>query len=394
MAPDRTLIDEISPFNDETVISLGGSNKIAGVYLTDTLSPSNLLHFTASVRYNSNTETLNGYSVDTNVADYGSGFNEASPLIGDHTFSRINPAFGFTVTPTDALTFYGDYNEASRAPTVIEMGCANPAAPCGLPNDFASDPALKQVVARTVEVGLRGNLPDQRLVWSADVFHTVNSNDIQFVATSTNAGYFDNVGSTRRQGLDLAVGGKEGKLNWHLAYSYVDATFQSSFQVNAASNSTADADGNILVRPGDRIPLIPQHTGRLVLDFEPNKQWDVGGNLVVASGSYLHGNENNANQAGGTNAAGAFISPTGTGWIPSYAVVNLQGTYHITKHAEVFARLVNVLNKEYSTAGFLTSNSFNPNGTFRFNPTDWTNENAVSPAQPRAIWAGVRMHFN
>jgi outer membrane receptor protein involved in Fe transport len=114
----------------------------------------------------------------------------------------------------------------------------------------------------------------------------------------------------------------------------------------------------------------------------------------VASGSYLHGNENNANQAGGTNAAGAFISPTGTGWIPSYAVVNLQGTYHITKHAEVFARLVNVLNKEYSTAGFLTSNSFNPNGTFRFNPTDWTNENAVSPAQPRAIWAGVRMHFN
>jgi len=26
------------------------------------------------------------------------------------------------VTPTDALTFYADYNEASRAPTVIELG--------------------------------------------------------------------------------------------------------------------------------------------------------------------------------------------------------------------------------------------------------------------------------
>ena len=56
------------------------------------------------------------------------------------------------------LTFYADYNEASRAPTVIEFGCSNPAAPCGLPNDFASDPDLKQVVARTVEVGVRGNL--------------------------------------------------------------------------------------------------------------------------------------------------------------------------------------------------------------------------------------------
>jgi outer membrane receptor protein involved in Fe transport len=362
------------------------------VYLTDTISPSKLLHFTASARYNSNTETLNGYSVDTDVGDVGSGFDVASPLVGDHRFSRINPAFGFTVTPTDALTFYANYNEASRAPSVIELGCSNPAAPCGLPNDFASDPALKQVVARTMEFGFRGNLPGQRLVWSADAFHTVNSNDIQFVATSTNQGYFDNVGNTRRQGLDLSLGGKEGGFSWHLAYSFVDATFESSFEVNASSNSTADAVGNILVRPGDRIPLIPRQTGRLVLDYEPNKLWDIGGSVVVASGSFLHGNENNANQAGGTNAQGAFV--LGTGWIPGYAVVNLHCTYHITKHAEVFARLVNLLNMEYSTAGFLTTNSFNPNGSFRVDPADWTNENAVSPAPPRAIWAGVRINLN
>ena len=392
LAPDHTLIYEVSPLNNETIISLSGSNKIFGSYLTDTLSPNKLLHLNASLRYNRNTETLNGYSIDTDVGDVGSGFDESSPLAGDHTFSRVNPAVGFTLTPTDALTFYADYNEASRAPTVIELGCSNPATPCGLPNDFASDPDLKQVVARTVEVGLRGNRPDQRLDWSADVFHTINNNDIQFVATSTNQGYFDNVGNTRRQGLDLALGGRTGGLKWHLMYSYVDATFQSNFEVNAASNSTADADGNIQVRPGDRVPLIPQHTGRLVLDYEVNEKLDVGGNVVLASGSYLHGNENNANQAGGTNATGAFIS--GSGWISGYAVLNLQGTYHVSKYAEIFARVVNVLDKEYSTGGFLTTNSFNPNGTFRFNPNDWTNENAVSPAQPRAIWAGVRIHFN
>ncbi len=112
----------------------------------------------------------------------------------------------------------------------------------------------------------------------------------------------------------------------------------------------------------------------------------------MVSGSYLHGDENNANQAGGTNVQGAFIA--GTGWIPGYAVINLQSTYRLTKHAELFARLVNLLNKEYSTAGFLTSNSFNPNGSFRPNPGDWTNENAVAPGQPRAIWAGVRVNFD
>ena len=394
LAPDRTLIETPSPLNNETVIALSGSNRIVGVYLTDTVSPSTLLHVTASVRYNNSTETLNGYSVDTDVGDVGAGFDQSAALVGNHSFSRVNPALGFTLTPTDLLTLYADYNEASRAPTVIELGCADPAEPCGLPNDFASDPGLKQVVARTLELGLRGNLADKRLLWSADAFHTLNSNDIQFIAASTNQGYFDNVGSTRRQGLDLALGGKQASLSWHLAYSYVDATYRSSFDVSATSNSTADADGNITVRPGDRIPLVPRHTGRLTLDYDVTPQLDLGANLIVAAGSFLHGDENNANHAGGTNAQGAYISADGTGWIPGYAVLNLLGTWHASKHVEIFARIVNVADRHYATAGFLTSDSFNPNGSFRADPASWTNENAVSPGAPRAIWAGIRVRFN
>ncbi len=388
---DHALIYYDSPLNDETVISLSGSNKIFGLYVTDTLSPSDLLHFTASVRYTSNTETLHGYSVDTDVGDVGMGFDEPSALAGDHTFSRVNPAFGFTVTPTSSLTFYADYNEASRAPTVIELGCANPASPCGLPNDFASDPDLRQVVARTLEVGARSTPADQRLTWSADVFRTVNSDDIQFIASAVNAGYFDNVGSTRRQGFDLALGGKAAELTWRVAYSFVDATYQSSFEVSAESNSTADADGNISVSPGDRIPLVPRSTARALLDYAVSKRLDVGANIIYISGSYLHGNENNANQGGGTNGEGAFSE--GSGWLAGYTLVNLQSTYHISKHAEIFARIVNVLNVNYATGGFLTSNAFNPNGTLRTNPNDWTNENAVSPGAPRGIWAGLRVRF-
>jgi iron complex outermembrane recepter protein len=229
------------------------------------------------------------------------------------------------------------------------------------------------------------------LNWTADVFHTVNQNDIQFVASSINAGYFDNVGNTRRQGLDLSLGGKEGPLTWHIAYSYVEATFQSTFEVSAESNSTADANGNILVQPGDRIPLIPKHTGRLVADYAITSQWDVGGNLIATSGSYLHGNENNANQAGGTNGEGTYV--VGSGWIPGYVVVNLQSTYHVSKTFELFARLGNLFDKHYATAGFLTSSSFNPNGSLIANPNDLPNENAVSPGAPRAVWGGIRVRF-
>ncbi|HEY3730030.1 MAG TPA: TonB-dependent receptor [Steroidobacteraceae bacterium] len=392
-APNHTLIYDVNPLNDETVISLSGSNKIFGAYVTDTVSPNSKLHFTVSARYNRNTEALGGYSIDTDAGDFGSGFDSSSPLTGHHTFTRLNPAVGATFTPSNTLTWYANYNEASRAPTVVELGCSNPAQPCGLPNDFASDPDLKQVVARTFEIGVRGNLPDQSLTWSADLFHTMNSDDLQFIATTTNSGYFGNVGSTRRQGADLSLGGKYRGLKWRLSYSYVEATFQSSFVVSAESNSSADADGNILVRPGDRMPLIPLHTGRLVLDYDFSERWNLGATLIVSSGSYLHGDENNANMAGGTNGEGAVISPDGTGWIPGYAALNLHGTYHVTKSVELFARMANVLNREYATAGFLTSNTFNPNGTFRPDPDTYTNENAVSPAAPRAIWAGVRVRF-
>lgn len=391
-ARDRTLIYEPSPLNDETVIALSGSNRILGAYLTDTFSPSDLLHFNVAARYNRSSETLNGYSVDTDVGDFGAGFDEASALTGDHTFSRLNPAIGVTVTPSDSLTYYANYNEASRAPTVVELGCANPQQPCGLPNDFASDPALKQVVARTFELGVRGSTGRQHLKWSADLFRTVNRDDIQFIATTANSGFFDNVGTTRRQGLDLAFGGRTGGLSWNLSYSLVDATFQSDFEVSAESNSTADANGNILVRAGDRMPLIPRHTGKLTLDYQVSESLDVGANLIVTSGSYLHGNENNANQAGGTNGEGAYI--IGSGAIPGYALVNLQATYHIGHHLDVFARINNLLDRQYATAGFLTVNTFTPSGVFLPNPDDWTNENAISPGAPFGAWAGVRLHFD
>ena len=389
----RHLLDYVqSPFNGPTAIAVSGSDRIFGAYLTDTFSPSAHFHVNVAARYNRNTETVNGYSVDTNLGNFGGGYGERSAVTGDHVFTRLNPAIGVTYTPTGTMTYYVNYNEASRAPTVIELGCSNPDLPCGLPNDFASDPDLEQVVARTVEAGLRGNLSGQRLRWSADVFRTANSDDIQFIATTTNSGYFANVGDTRRQGIDLALGGQEAKLRWNLSYSLVDATFQSDFVVSAGSNSTADANGTILVSAGDRIPLIPRHTGKLTLDYQFTPKLSVGGNMVVTSGSYLHGDENNANQAGGTNGEGQYIM--GSGRIGGYAVVNLQGTYHVSPRFDVFARCANLLNRQYATAGFLTTSTFNPNGTYRFDPADWTNENAISPGAPLAVWAGVRLTFD
>ncbi|MFZ1870529.1 MAG: TonB-dependent receptor [Steroidobacteraceae bacterium] len=383
-----------SPYNGLDFIDVNGGNRIFGAYFTDTISPSDLIHVTAAVRYNNNHESINGFTIDDDPGDYGNGFLDSTPTTGDHTFVHVNPAIGVTFTPTPYTTYYVNYDEASRAPTVIELGCADPAEPCGLPDDFASDPDLKQVVSRNFEIGLRGNLPDQSLNWSADVFETTSSNDIQFIATATNAGFFDNVGNTRREGLDVTFGGREGGLNWRIAYSYVEATFQSTFTVNSESNSTADANGNIVVQPGDRLPLIPLHTARLILDYDFNRHLNLGGNLVFASSSYLHGNENNANVAGTTDlASGSYIEPDATGTTPSYVTLNFNGTYRINDNLEIFARISNALNRDYYTAGFLTQSVYTPNGTLETNPNNWSNENAVTPGAPREVWGGVRLRF-
>ncbi len=390
---ERVAVSFDDPNNEPlTSNALGGLSKTWGVYLTDTFSPSELVHVTIAARYNRITETLNGDSVDTGVGGFDADeaeneFNVAGPLAENHTYSRLNPSIGLTFTPGKALTLYANYNESSRAPTVIELGCSDPEKPCGLPNDFASDPNLDQVVSRTFEVGARGSFQGDWLDWSVNLFRTNNTNDIQFVATTTSEGYFSNVGSTRRQGLDVGLGGKIlSQWRWHLVYSCVDATYRSSFEVNAASNSTADDNGDIQIRPGDRIALIPRHTGRLRLDYSPGKSWDLGASVIASSGIFLHGDENNANAPDGAD----FI---GSGHSGGYAVVNLDSTYHLAKMADVFARVVNVFDHHYATAGFLTSNAFEPNGAFRPDPADWTNENAVSPAQPIAIWAGIRMYF-
>jgi len=93
-----------------------------------------------------------------------------------------------------------------------------------------------------------------------DVFRTVNSNDIQFIASAVQRGLL----STRRQyspaGIRRCDRRKEGDFTWRVAYSFVGANLPVEFEVNAESNSTADANGNILVTPGDRIPLVPRST--------------------------------------------------------------------------------------------------------------------------------------
>ena len=191
------------PFDNR--VDLHGRSHTWSVFATDTLSINNLWHATLSGRYN-RTHIKNR---DQIIPGGGVG-----SLDGDHTFSRFNPAAGLTFTPGRAFKAYFGYSEGSRAPSAIELGCADPNNPCRLPNSLAGDPPLKQVVTKTWELGFHGTIADG-IRWNAGIFRAENHDDILFVAAPINTqfGYFKNFGKTRREGFEAGLSGVTGKLS-------------------------------------------------------------------------------------------------------------------------------------------------------------------------------------
>ncbi len=362
-------VDGIGVFNEEDEqVQLTGRTKTYSVFATDTLSLTDLWHLTLSARYN-HTRVENTDHITPNGDE---------SLSGDHSFNRINPAIGLNFTPTKDWTFYGAYNEGSRAPTAIELGCANPDVPCKLPNAMAGDPPLKQVVAKTYEAGVRGNLTEA-LRWTASVYRAQNYDDIQFIyANATNGmGYFDNVGKTRRMGLDTNLMGNQGDFNWMLGYSYIKATYESDLSLANEVNTSSDGD-SISVSKGSRLAGIPAHRLKFRGEYAITPKWSVGTNILMFSDQYSHGNENNKDQGEGAKLGG-------------YTVVNLDTRYNFGNGWQLFAKAINIFDREYSSGGMLGESYFQANGTFDGGDDHRTSLRA--PGAPRAGWIGVRWEF-
>jgi outer membrane receptor protein involved in Fe transport len=265
-------------------------------------------------------------------------------------------------TPLKELTTYFNYNEGFRAPTAVELSCANPDAPCTLPNSMVSDPPLKAVVSHTLEVGARGKFNDA-LKWNFALYQTSNTNDILFLNSpgSVINGYFQNVGATLRQGLELGLSGLAwDSLNWYMSYGLVDATYQTTATLS-------NALGSETVTPGSKIPSIPQNTFKVGVEYEVIHNVFLGSDLQHVSSQYARGDDQN-------------LYPQ----IPNYTVVNLNARYVVTKNIELFATGRNILDNHYASFGQLGQNFFQNNQTTTF----------MGPGAPATGYAGIRIHWN
>lgn len=360
-----------TPFVANTAVRT--TNSYYGAYFTDTLGITERLFLTLAGRYNVAKVTISDET----------GLEPA--LNGSHSFRRFNPAAGLNFNVSPALNTYLSYNEGMRAPTAVELTCADPAAPCKLPNAFVADPPLNPVISRTFEAGVRGVLPFGTQ-YSFALFRTDLQDDLQFVSSAAvpTAGYFQNVGNTRRQGLELGLAQSFGRLSLQLRYSLVNATFQSPFTVASPNNSSAvDSNGDgvsdlIYVEPGNRIPGIPQNQFKFRAGYAFTPEIRAGLNVIAFSGQYARGDENNQDV---------------NGKVPGYAVVNLDASWRVAPQFEIYGQVSNLFNQKYSNFGTLGRDYFTGSG---FSYYDTTPGAAPTPTQfqgpgaPFGAWIGLR----
>ena len=351
-----------------TPVSLNANNKYYGVYLTDTFDIIDALSVTVNGRYN--------------IAKVDLADRNGDALNGNNRFTHFDPSAGVTYKIIPALTVYGSYAINNRTPTASELECANPAAPCLLPTNLASDPPLNQVVSKTAEVGARGTLSDASLGkfgWDLSIYRTNSENDIYGIATSIASGFFQNVGSTRREGGDLDLTYLAKRVSAYLQYSYLKATFRSALLEPSPANPFQDANGNLQVNVGDQLPLIPKSRVKLGADVVVLPHWSVGGTVSYIGPSFYRGDE-------------ADLNPE----LPGYTVASLRTSYQFGKHLQVFANIQNLFDRRYSTYGILG----NPTGVGAPGvPAEGKSGDPdvdprfQSPAMPRAYFGGLKISF-
>jgi outer membrane receptor protein involved in Fe transport len=342
-------------FVGESFTRMNAETANTGLYVANTFMLADDIGLTVSGRYNDTQVTLRDQL--------------GTELNGDHDFARFNPAIGLTVGVVGDVTFYAGYSESNRAPSPVELTCADEDDPCRLPNAFLADPPLEQVVAATIEAGMRGEFAGGR--WHAGVFRTTNEDDILFISAGalTNEGFFDNVGETRRDGVELGLDGGAGEqLRWFANYTYLDATFREDFAV-LSPNNPASVDGEIFVATGDRLPLIPSQLLKIGIHASVGQRLTLGAEALSGGDFYLRGDEGNQVKK-----------------VDGYTVLNVRGELAFNDNMRLFLNIDNVLDAAYETFG-LYGEADEVLGAEFEEPT------FLSPAAPRAAWLGVRVDF-
>jgi iron complex outermembrane recepter protein len=103
--------------------SLFGTTNTWSLFATDTFKLTPKQFLTLSARYNS-----------TNVQTEDRLNPDPPNLSANFTYNKLNPAIGLDYNIAPSLETWVGWNQGNRAPSPIELGCANPNNPIWTPS--------------------------------------------------------------------------------------------------------------------------------------------------------------------------------------------------------------------------------------------------------------------
>src|SRR6266487_1828758 len=286
---------------------------------------------------------------------------------GLNVYRRLSPRVGLTWSGFGGHELFAAVSRGFRAPAVVEIGCADPAAACPLPFALGADPPLRPVVATTYEVGwhFRGTAR-AHVDASANVYRTDVRDDIFFIASTVTGGYFQNISATRRGGVELAVQWKApAGIRLYSNYGYTAASYRSTVMLATARDPAGQT-----VLPGDALPLVPNHRVNAGLSVPMLSRGGTGLRATLdaryVGRQWLRGDEEN-----------------GTRRLSAYAVAD--ASVSITwRDFELRAMVRNVFDHRHVSFG-----TYAENPTLPGNPV----ERWVTPGLPRHVQVSVSTDF-
>ncbi len=259
----------------------------------------------SSVRFKSQDQ----YVVGANPDDSGSlRFNATLPVVG----------LMFAATP--ALHVYATAGRGFETPTLNELAY-RPNGLTGL--NLALGPAKSD----SYELGVK-----TRNDWgdlNVAVFETRTTDEIATLSNVGGRSTFQNVGSTRRRGLEAAWSHDlRENLRAQLAYTWLDARYRDTF---ATCTVTPCAVPNLTIPAGNRIPGIARDSLYGALAWVPPAGWRGGVEARALSRVWV--NDANADAASGFAVVNANV-----GYVARLGGVDVTG----------FARVDNIFARRYA----------------------------------------------
>lgn len=281
--------------------------------------------------------------------------------------SSYRAGLNYEINPNTNL--YTSISTGFRAPTAGQISSNSN-------NGYKTDIDSEEIL--NYELGLRGKTDYfnyEASIYQLDRKDYIGMRAGNYIRSSDEDNYYDNVGDMRSRGFELALNSSPlDNLSVNLAYTYLNAQFTRNNYKQLVSDAVYAYPMGVrtLISPavfqtldltGYQVPRTPKHTLNLTLNYTPIDKLTISPELIAKS-SYFADETNNFEQGG-------------------YALVNLRTSYKVNEDLEIFARIDNLFDREYKQFVHLTASR-----------VDNTMEDSTIIVGPsRSFYAGLRYKF-